>query len=130
MGRPVLVQRRAAPTRWAATHTVTLIVTDNGGATSTHTQTVTVAPPRVGPRIAYDQCWADHGNWQTQCDTHVLVDGSETLLVSWQVGPKWSPDGSRIAFGGGEISVLNLADGSLAYLASHPASDSGAGVVS
>ncbi len=104
-------------------HSVTLVVTDNSGATSTQTRTVTVAPARVGPRIAYDQCWADHGNWQTQCDTHVLVDGSETLLVSWQVGPKWSPDGSKIAFGGGEISVVNLADGSLVYLASHPARD-------
>jgi Tol biopolymer transport system component/chitodextrinase len=105
-------------------HSVTLTVTDNGGATSTYEQTVTVAPPRVGPRIAYDQCWADHGNWQVQCDTHVLVDGSETLLVTWQVGPKWSPDGSRIAFGGGEISVVNLADGSLTYLTNHPADDS------
>jgi PKD repeat protein len=101
-----------------------IAVTANNGTTS-HTQSVTVSPTRVGPRIAYDQCWADHGNWQVQCDTHVLVDGSETLLVSWQVGPKWSPDGSRIAFGGGEIGVVNLADGSLTYPASHPAHDSG-----
>jgi PKD repeat protein len=93
-------------------------------ATGTPAQSVTAVAPRVGPRIAYDQCWADHGNWQVVCDTHVLVDGSETLLVSWQVGPKWSPDGSRIAFGGGEISVVNLADGSLSYLTNHPANDS------
>ena len=44
--------------------------------------------------------------------------------MSGQVGPKWSPDGSRIAFGGGEISVVNLADGSLANLTNHPAGDS------
>ena len=44
--------------------------------------------------------------------------------MSWQTGPKWSPDGSRIAFGGGEISVVNLADGSLTYLTNHPANDS------
>ena len=34
-------------------------------------------------------------------------------------GPKWSPDGSRMAFVGGDILVVNLADGIVANLTNH-----------
>ena len=34
-------------------------------------------------------------------------------------GPKWSPDGSRVAFVAGDILVVNLADGVIANLTNH-----------
>ena len=108
-------------------YTVLLTVTDNTATMGTHAQNVTVAPRRVGPRIAYDQCWADANNWEVVCDTHILVDGAETLIENWYTGPKWSPDGSRIAFTNsaypGEIIVMSLADGSLNNLTNHAAGD-------
>jgi dipeptidyl aminopeptidase/acylaminoacyl peptidase len=69
---------------------------------------VTVALRSVGPRIAFDRCRADGNNWVVVCDTHILVDGSETRLVSGQVGAKWSPDGSRIAFTDGSHHDLTV----------------------
>ena len=34
-------------------------------------------------------------------------------------GPKWSPDGSRVAFVAGDILVVSLADGAIANLTNH-----------
>jgi Tol biopolymer transport system component len=78
-------------------------------------------------RIAYDQCRAG-GGWGVSCSIGISVDGSDTLIANG-VGPKWSPDGSRIAFTGTTdgapyspwdsipaVLVLNLADGSIASL--------------
>jgi PKD repeat protein len=90
-------------------------------------------------RIAYDQCWADGAAWDSFCYIGIVVDGHDTIVGNG-VGPKWSPDGSRIAFTGtsdpsipyymnysgpAEILVLNLADGSIANLTNHPANDWG-----
>src|SRR5438874_2213466 len=72
-------------------------------------------------RIAYDQCWADASIWDFVCSIGAIVDGHDALITGG-VGPKWSPDGSKIAFMGanpytdpnsGDILVLNLADGSV-----------------
>ena len=85
-------------------------------------------------RIVYDQCRAA-GTWYVTCSIGMAVDGSDTLIANG-VGPKWSPDGSRIAFTGTtdpsapyspwdsfpEVLVLNLADGSITNL-----TDPGAG---
>src|SRR5439155_25318108 len=73
-------------------------------------------------RIAYDQCQA--GSYSIFCQIRIVVDGHDTLIANG-VGPRWSPDGSRIVFSGGtdpnapyfwgediaEILVLNIADG-------------------
>ena len=80
-------------------------------------------------RIAYDQCRAAGGSWEVSCSIGMVVDGSDTVIANG-VGPKWSPDGSRIAFTGTtdpdapyllwdsipEVLVLNLADGSITNL--------------
>ena len=117
------------------THTVTLTVTDNGAATSTHAQSVAAVSQNVVTRIAYDQCGPDLNVWDVACDIHVLLNGTYDLRVPGGVGPKWSPDGSKIAFTGSsyyyanpsfgldEILVVNLVDGSVANLTNHPARD-------
>jgi PKD repeat protein len=78
-------------------------------------------------RIVYDQCRG--GSWDVFCSIGMAVDGSDTLVANG-AGPKWSPDGSRIAFTGTtdpsepyspwnsipEVLVLNLADGSITNL--------------
>ena len=86
-------------------------------------------------RIAYDQCGPDLGTWDVGCNVFTLVNGSHTLVASGGVGPRWSPDGSKIVFTGSgiefatspasldEILVANLADGSVANLTNHPARD-------
>src|SRR5947209_10901327 len=90
-------------------------------------------------RIAYDQCWADGAAWDSFCYIGIVVDGHDTIVGNG-VGPKWSPDGSRVAFTGtndpnaryylyysdaSEVLVLNLADGSITNLTNHPAYDWG-----
>jgi PKD repeat protein len=76
-------------------------------------------------RIAYDACYA-YGWGEVVCGIEIL--GGVAGAVGG-VGPKWSPDGSRVLFIGntydnwGEILVLNLADGSVANLTNHPAYD-------
>src|ERR1044072_7161157 len=87
------------------------------------------AQPAV-TRIAYDQCWADAGSWDSFCYIGAVVDGHDAILANG-LGPKWSPDGSRIAFTGlsdpgvpyyvyysdpAEILVWNAADGSITNL--------------
>jgi PKD repeat protein len=78
-------------------------------------------------RIVYDQCRA--GSWDVFCSIGMAVDGSDTVIANG-VGPKWSPDGSKIAFTGTtdpsvpyspwdsipEVLVWNLADGSITNL--------------
>jgi PKD repeat protein len=85
------------------------------------------AQPAVD-RIAYDQCGPDLDTWMVRCDVHIMADGTETLLMMGGVGPRWSPDGSRVAFtgDGADILVVTLADGSVANLTNHPARDWGA----
>ena len=85
-------------------------------------------------RIAFDQCGPDLDYWIVTCQIHTLVDGSDGVIAPG-LGPKWSPDGSKLVFTGtnggygtvsfglDEVVVANLADGSLANLTNHPASD-------
>jgi len=79
-------------------------------------------------RVVYEQCRAD-GTWNVSCFIGLAVDGSDAVIANG-VGPKWSPDGSKIAFTGTtdpsvpyspwdsipEVLVLNLADGSITNL--------------
>ena len=94
-----------------------------------------VAAAQTGvTRIAYDQCLAAGGNWgEVLCYIGMAVDGTDALVADG-VGPKWSPDGSRIAFTDAtpgpnistDILVLNLADGSITNLTNNfPVTDWG-----
>ncbi|HEX9366624.1 MAG TPA: PKD domain-containing protein, partial [Vicinamibacterales bacterium] len=93
----------------------------------------------VVTRMAYDQCWADAGSYDYYCYIGTVVDGHDTLVANG-LGPKWSPDGSRIVFTGAndpgalyymnysnpsEILVWDVADGSITNLTNHPANDWG-----
>jgi PKD repeat protein len=90
-------------------------------------------------RFAYEQWWADAGIGDYFCYIGMVVDGRDTIIANG-IGPKVSPDGSRIAFTGTkdpnvpfypnysdawEVLVLNLADGSITNLTNHPAYDWG-----
>ena len=69
-------------------------------------------------RIAYDVCYAF--DWDYIC--HIVAGESVVVTAPGQFsvsGPKWSPDGSRVAFVAGDILVVNLVDGAIANLTNH-----------
>ena len=78
-----------------------------------------IASAQTSPaRIAYDVC--DAIDWDYVC--HIVAGESIVVSAPGQYsvsGPKWSPDGSRMAFVGGDILVVNLADGIVANLTNH-----------
>src|SRR5687767_12092701 len=70
--------------------------------------------------IVYDSCYpyyygAEVWEWAITCDSYLTTsDGSKSALLGNFVDPAVSPDGGRIAVGGGGILVLNLSDWSYA----------------
>ena len=76
-----------------------------------------IASAQTSPaRIAYDFCYA----WDYDYICQIVAGGSG---VAWRwgqdsaLGPKWSPDGSRVAFvAGAHILVVSLADGAITNL--------------
>jgi PKD repeat protein len=73
-------------------------------------------------RIAYDSCGAI--GWDEYVCT-IVAGGTAVFQASGldgAVGPRWSPDGSRVAFvASTEIFVVNLADGAVVNLTNHRA---------
>jgi len=79
-----------------------------------------IASAQTSPaRIAYDSCGAI--GWEEYA-CNIMASGS---AVAWApgldgaLGPKWSPDGSRVAFVAGDILVVSLADGAITNLTNH-----------
>jgi len=74
----------------------------------------TAQSPQLPQRIAYDTCYA--WDYTVYCEIVVSIDGSVTTAVSGGVQPRWSPDGTRLAFVGGpydspaDIYVVSLED--------------------
>jgi len=79
-----------------------------------------IASAQTSPaRIAYDSCGAI--GWDEYV-CNIVASGSSAHWASGQdsaLGPKWSPDGSRVAFVTGDILVVSLADGATANLTNH-----------
>jgi Tol biopolymer transport system component/chitodextrinase len=75
-------------------------------------------------RIAYDSCGAI--GWDEYVCT-IVAGGTAVFSASGldgALGPRWSPDGSRVAFvASAEILVVNLADRAVVNLTNHPAAD-------
>ena len=72
-------------------------------------------PSQVSQRIAYDSCYAFAS--ELLCDIVVSIDGSAMTVAYQGVQPKWSPDGTRLAFVGGtsdntwDVFVVSLDSG-------------------
>ena len=80
-----------------------------------------VAAAQTSPaRIAYDACYA-YGWEDYFCN--IVASGSAVAGAPGQdsmLGPRWSPDGSQLAFvGNGDILVVSLADGAIANITNH-----------
>ena len=75
------------------------------------------------PRLVFHHCgqWYGEGGWETLCSIQLLDGDSNSQILSGQ-SPRWSPDGSRIAFidgpYGGNLAVLTLAEGTVSTLTS------------
>lgn len=85
-------------------------------------------PQSTVGRITYQSCYFDSwDSYEWVCTVVVWADGIETVVAPIGSTPKWSPDGSRVAFVGRywdpNIQVLNLADLSVSNLTNDPAFD-------
>jgi Tol biopolymer transport system component/PKD repeat protein len=78
-----------------------------------------IASAQTSPaRIAYDVCYPI--DWDYTC--YIVAGESVVVAATGQysvAGPKWSPDGSRVAFVAGDILVVDLVDGAIANLTNH-----------
>ena len=79
-----------------------------------------IASAQTSPaRIAYDSCSAI-GWYDFVCN--IVATGTGVAWASGEdslQGPKWSPDGAKVAFDAGDILVVTLADGTIANLTNH-----------
>jgi PKD repeat protein len=76
-------------------YTVTLAVTDNGGATSTHTATVVVSPPTLHVGDLDGMSVSQKNTW-TASVTITAHDSSHGVIANATVGGSWN-DGSTSA---------------------------------
>ena len=78
-----------------------------------------VASAQTSPaRIAYDVCYPI--DWDYVCQ--IVAGGSVAVAAPGQfsvAGPRWSPDGSRVAFVADDILVVSLVNGAIANLTNH-----------
>ncbi len=88
-------------------------------------QKASAQEPRAAA-LAYDFCYAigGEGGLEPQCDIHILKGATVETLQIGGISPRWSPDGTRVAFTGwqsanwgpNDLFVLTIADGSIASL--------------